>query len=381
MLYLEHMRLIIAAGGGGHFASALAVIEALPKEWDVLVIGRKHTFEGDSTLSLEFQTAQKLGIPFTAITTGRVQRTVTRYSLLSLFKTPFGFAQSLKILNTYKPDIVVSFGGYVSVPVVVAASLLRIPIIIHEQTLQIGLANKVAVPMAEKICISWEASQQYFTQEKTVLTGNPLRHPALVQGNLPEEKLPILYITGGSAGSHSINSLVEGALEKLLQKYIVIHQTGDSREFNDFDKLTTLCSSLPIALQKRYLVYKFVSPGEMFFYLHKAELVIARSGMGTVTELLSLGKPCLLIPFPYGQHNEQLENAKLLVSTGLGEIADQDMLTSDTLYRKIEEMMQQIIMYKTHAASAKKLIHENAAQEIIEVISNVSEQKKTKKTE
>lgn len=374
------MKLIITAGGGGHFASALSVIEQLPREWDIFFVGRKHPFEGDKALSFEFQTAQKLGIPFTAITTGRVQRRVSRYSLLSLFKTPFGFAQALKILKTYKPDIVVSFGGYVSVPVVIAASLLRIPIIIHEQTLQIGLANKVAAPLAEKICISWEAAQKYFPKQKTVLTGNPLRHPAPVQVKLPEERLPIVYITGGSAGSHSINQLIAGGLEKLLQKYIIIHQTGDAKEFNDFEALTTLRSSLPTELQRRYLLNKFVSPGEMFFYLQKADLVVGRSGMGTVTELLSFGKPSLLIPFPYGQHDEQLENAQLVAAAGIGEIAHQESLTSDTLYRKIEEMLQKIAMYKTRAATAKKLIHEDAAQEIIEVIRNVSKQKKIKTT-
>ena len=173
------MKVLIAVGGGGHFSPALAVIKQMPKDWDVLLVGRKHTFEGDSALSLEYQTAQRLGLQFETITTGRLQRKLTRHTFSSLVKMPVGMAQAKKILAKYKPDVVLSFGGYISVPVVLAAAIQRLPIIIHEQTLQAGLANKIAARFAAKICISWEESAKFFPRSKVILTGNPLREEFL----------------------------------------------------------------------------------------------------------------------------------------------------------------------------------------------------------
>src|SRR5664279_4082014 len=119
------MKVLIVAGGGGHFSPALAVINVFPKDWDILVIGRKYTFEGDKTLSLEYQTAEKLNIPFKFLTTGRLQRKFTRHTMASLVKLPVGFIQAASLIKKFQPDIVVSFGGYVSVPVVYAAYLLH----------------------------------------------------------------------------------------------------------------------------------------------------------------------------------------------------------------------------------------------------------------
>ncbi len=169
------MKLLIVAGGGGHFAPALSVIEKLPKDWDLLLVGRKYSLEGDAALSLEYQTAERMHIPFRMLTTGRIQRKLTRHSLLSLLKTPIGMVQALSILRDFKPDVVLSFGGYVAVPLVLAAHFLRIPIIIHEQTFGAGLANKISSRFADKVCISWEESRKYFPNGKVVVTGNPVR--------------------------------------------------------------------------------------------------------------------------------------------------------------------------------------------------------------
>src|SRR3990167_6775375 len=160
---------------GGHLTPALSVIEALPKDAQILYIGRKYSLEGDKALSLEYQAITKKGIPFSAIKTGRLQRRITRYTLPSLVKIPYGFGQSLTILRRFKPNVVVGFGGYVSLPVILAAKTLKIPIVIHEQTLEAGFTNKIVAGFADKICISFESSHKYFPKEKTVLTGNPIR--------------------------------------------------------------------------------------------------------------------------------------------------------------------------------------------------------------
>ncbi|MEK7451076.1 MAG: glycosyltransferase, partial [Patescibacteria group bacterium] len=164
------MRVIII---GGHLSPALSIIEKLPKTDKVLFIGRKYVFEGDQALSLEYKTIQSLKIPFVNLITGRLQRKFTKHTIPSLLKLPYGFMRSILALIKFQPDVVLSFGGYLSFPVVLSAFLLRIPIVIHEQTLEAGLANKILSVFAKKICISWETSRKFFPKGKIVLTGNP----------------------------------------------------------------------------------------------------------------------------------------------------------------------------------------------------------------
>jgi UDP-N-acetylglucosamine--N-acetylmuramyl-(pentapeptide) pyrophosphoryl-undecaprenol N-acetylglucosamine transferase len=379
------MKLLITAGGGGHFAPALAVIEKLPKDWEVLLVGRKYAFEGDKTHSLEYQTAEKLNIPFVTLTTGRLQRKLTRYTFSSLLKTPVGFSQAFNIITKYKPDVILSFGGYVSLPVAVVGYSVGIPLVVHEQTLGAGLTNKFVAKFAKKICISWEESEKFFPKEKVVLTGNPLRSNFISSSNRRARTIkgnkPLVYITGGSGGAHGINILIESCLESLLEKYILIHQTGDAKQFNDFDRLNEKKASMPKELQERYLLTKFVDPSDVPILFEKADLVISRAGINTVTELLFLGKPCLLIPLPHGQHNEQLQNAKFVQRIGLGEVAEQHELNSEKVTRLIDQMFATIDTYRKHASEAKKLAHPHAAEKIIEVISYVQAQKASSKSQ
>ncbi len=366
------MKLLIVAGGGGHFAPALAVLDKLPQDWEYTLVGRKHAFEGDDALSFEYQTAQKLGLPFIALTTGRLQRRITTHTFSSLLKIPAGLQQAIKILKDFKPDVVLSFGGYVAVPIAVAAKMQKIPIVVHEQTLQAGLANKLASKFANKICISWKYSEQFFPANKTILTGNPLRKEFFEHADEAERrsngKVPLLYITGGSGGAHGINLLVEGALEKLLEKYLIIHQTGNAQEFGDFERLMDKKMNLSDHLQKRYEVVKFIPADKVVSVMLNADLVISRSGISTVSEILYLGKPCLLIPLPYGQRNEQQTNAEFVQSTGLGETYNQDNLTPELFAEKIGEMIANIETYQSHAMVTQELINKDAAKKIIEVV-------------
>jgi UDP-N-acetylglucosamine--N-acetylmuramyl-(pentapeptide) pyrophosphoryl-undecaprenol N-acetylglucosamine transferase len=296
--------------------------------------------------------------------------------------------------------MVLSFGGYVSAPIVVAAALSRLPIVIHEQTHHAGLANRLAAKFAVKICISWDDSQKFFPPEKTLLTGNPLRkeflsaqslkppHPAhamikKVLQNLPKgalittnRKTPTIYITGGSAGAHGINVLIEGCLERLLTHYNVVHQTGDASEYKDYDRLKLFAETLPEASQKRYTLFKFIEPENVADHLSEADLVISRSGINTVTELLFLGKPSILIPLPYGQHNEQQTNALFVKAQGLAEVIEQYHIDSNFLLARIDTMMQNLSTYKKHGETAKALIRIDAAEKIIAVVNDVYSQKK-----
>lgn len=381
------MKLLIVAGGGGHFAPALAVIGSLPKDVAVMVVGRKYTFEGDTTESLEYQTAKKLDIPFFPLTTGRLQRRFTRHSLVSLAKVPVGYFQALNVLKNFKPDVVLSFGGYVSVPVAFAAKTLGIPIVVHEQILSAGLANKIVAKFAEKVCVSWRESAKFFPREKIVITGNPIRRVILnevknhkfekILRHSPQDDKKIIYITGGSGGAHGINVLIEDCLEKLLEKYYVVHQTGDAKQFGDFDRLEKKREGLSARLKNRYTLTKFVESGQVLDLLEKADLVVSRAGINTITELLSLGKPCLLIPLPHGQHNEQQSNAMFVRQLGIAEVAEQKNLTGDSLYALITKMFENLDTYQESGQKAKEEVIPDATEKVIEVINNVNAKKKT----
>lgn len=355
---------------GGHMSPALAVMEQLKNE-EIFYLGRKHAFEKDLAISLEYQEVTKLDIPFYPINAARLQRKFTTQTIPSLAKFPTGCFESLKILKQIKPDVVLGFGGYVSLPVVLAAAFLKIPIVIHEQTLEAGFANRLDSKFATKVCISWESSRKYFPKDKTILTGNPLGNNILEVKANNKGDLPILYITGGSGGSHVINSLVEKSLKKLLDKFIIIHQTGDSKEFNDFNRLQLLKKQLNPQLAKNYNFQKFYSPLEMAQNLANADLVVGRAGINTVTELIYLHKPAFLIPLPFSQKNEQLKNALFLKELGFGEVGIQKTLTADRFAEVILNMFENL---KTYQLNDHTLVL-NASQNIVKVLKDVSEKK------
>lgn len=357
---------------GGHLSPALAVLQELEKK-DVYYIGRKYTFEGDNAVSLEYQEITKLGIPFFTIKTARLQRRFTRYTLTSFLKLPVGFYQAFRILNKIKPDVILSFGGYLSVPVGLAAAFLKIPLVIHEQTLEIGFANKILSPLAKKICISWQSSKGYFPKSKTILTGNPIKIDTLkiINDKKTSNNPPLIYITGGSAGSHAINELLGNSLEKLLEKYAIFHQTGDSRIYNDFEKLTLIKNNLKKKDFKSYTLTKFLTPKESSEMLSKADLAVGRSGINTVTELIYLQKPALLIPLSFSQKNEQAKNAQFMKNLGLAEVIEQNLLTPNLFVSTIFLMLKNIDKYKLR----KKVMFQNAAENIVNVLKDVCAKK------
>ena len=368
---------------GGHLAPALCVMEALPKETKILFVGRKYALEGDSALSLEYMTMSQLKIPFVGLNTGRLQRELTRFTLFSLLKLPIGIIKSFLILIEFRPDVVVGFGGYVSVPVVLCAYLLRIPIVIHEQTLEAGLANRFLSRFAAKICISWRTSTKYFPKDKVVLTGNPIRKFPIsnfqfcITESIFNNKLPTIYVTGGSSGSHFINVLIEKIIKELLRTCNIIHQAGDARKYRDFDRLEKIRQALPEKLRDNYILKKFIDPSEVGELISSSSLVISRSGMNIVTELLYFEKPAILIPLPFSQNNEQLKNAKFLENIGLGKVLQQNNLSSKKLFQVIDLAFRNIDNYKINNNEFKKMPYKNAAQNIISVINYVAK-KRTK---
>lgn len=345
---------------GAHFTPAVATIEGLKKMGglEMVYVGRKTTQEGDGTLSVESKVLPSLGVKFIPIIAGRLQRSLTIFTLFSLLKIPIGLLQALFIVLSEKPDVILSFGGYVAVPVVIVGWLFSVPVMIHEQALVSGLANKISSVFADKIAISFDGSAT--PSEKVVLTGNPIRRVVSeAPQNVSRKRsgLPTILVMGGNQGSHVINLAVEKCLDRLLDRALVYHQTGDSK-YRDFERLEEF-GNLGI-LGERYTVKKWIGKeyGEI---LQEADLVVSRAGINTLTELALLGKPTLLIPIP---NSEQNQNAKYFEGLGLARILSQSKLSAETLLENIGIMLKNLDHLKIKAKEAKRVIIPDGARRL-----------------
>lgn len=342
---------------GAHFTPAVAVIEHLRKfdGVQVVYVGRKTTLEGDKSKSAESEELPALGVKFRSIITGRLQRTFTLFTIPSLLKIPVGFIQAVYFLLSEKPDVILSFGGYVAVPLVIVGWFFSIPIIIHEQGLIPGLANRICAVFADKIAISFK--DRAFKGDKVILTGNPIRAEILkLSGNTksvrPKGRLPYVLITGGNQGSHIINLAVEESLNKLTKISSLIHVTGDNK-FGDFPRLKALENG-------NYLVEKWVGQ-DWPDVLSKADIVISRAGINSLSELASLGKPTLLIPIP---NNEQQTNAKYFKDLKIAQVLPESKLTPQTLLQEISAMLKNLDNLRQKAQEAKRIVNVDAAKRL-----------------
>lgn len=363
---------------GTHFTPAQAVIEVLHLDYqdvEIVYVGRKHTREGDNSPSLESQEIPKLGVRFISITAGRLQRSFTIYTIPSLLKVPIGFIQSFYYLLKEQPDVILSFGGYVAVPLVISAWVLSIPIIIHEQTLVTGLANKITSHFADKIAVSFEKDYS-FPKDKIVVTGNPIRKDILKPDNqnshvsqfvILHRKLPLILITGGNQGSHVINQAVYEILDELTSIAFIIHQTGDSA-FGDFEKLLEKRNGLKH--KARYLVTKWLNAQEIGIVLGKITLAVSRAGANTLSELAYFGVHALVIPIPYLYKNEQMVSAKFFEKLGLVTILPQEKLNSKNLLDNIQKILNNINQIQRNAKMSKSVVIHDAAHRLaLETIS------------
>lgn len=350
---------------GGHYTPARAVITNL-KQYKIFYIGRKFAMEGDEAISLEFQEmAKNKNVTFLEITTGRLQRKFTSNTLASLIKIPVGLLQSLYWIVKFKPDVILSFGGYVAIPVSTIAYLFTIPIVTHEQVPAFDYPSKYLNLLARKVLVSFP----HLVKTKEIYTGNPVRTEifhATKSLNLPRAKT--IYVTGGNQGSHIINSAVLGALPKILKKYNLIWQTGDNQEFKDFDRVTLRSKNL--------LIRKFISSEDIGAIFRAADLVISRSGANTVTELAALSKPSILIPIPWVHDFEQQQNADFLANFGGSKIIKEESLTPEVLFAEIDHMLDNLNYYRKKSADAKQLYIPNAAQKIVSELEEVLCEKK-----
>jgi UDP-N-acetylglucosamine--N-acetylmuramyl-(pentapeptide) pyrophosphoryl-undecaprenol N-acetylglucosamine transferase len=258
-------------------------------------------------------------------------------------------AQSFKIVRGFKPHVVLATGGYVAVPPVMAAALLRVPIITHEQTVQIGLANRINARFARRVALSFAqaaAELPPHLRAKSFVAGNPVR-PLIFGGSAARAEqwcgfapgdsiLPTVYVTGGSQGARILNRGVEQVLAPLLESARVIHQCGRQPGVEqDIDRLQSVASTLEPRLQQRYFATEFVRD-EIADVFALAGLIVGRAGAGTITELCALGKPSILVPLVPTGGDEQTRNARMLEEIGAARILKQSEFSGEKLLGAVQ---------------------------------------------
>jgi UDP-N-acetylglucosamine--N-acetylmuramyl-(pentapeptide) pyrophosphoryl-undecaprenol N-acetylglucosamine transferase len=327
---------------GGHLTPAMAVIDEIRSrhpEWDIIFIGRRTVFEGSTTESEEERIITGKNVQFLPLTTGRFRRSLDLLTAKSLGKIPLGVWQSVAYCRKYRPDVILSFGGYVAVPVAIAAALGNIPIITHEQTESPGLANRFIARLSKVVCVSSPEAVSRFQHPQVVLTGLPIRMSLFHPPEKPDFEVslsrPILYVMGGMTGSAFINTLIRGIVGKLLASYTVIHQAG--RQWVSQAKSDR--QSLRGDKRKHYFVSAYFDESDHSWILRHSALVIGRSGANTVAELEAFRIPSILIPLPNSSGNEQFENARRLEKSGLAAILEQDSTTPQVMTDTIAHMI------------------------------------------
>ena len=326
----QPFRLIVTGGGtGGHTYPALTAVRTLRDRFgledrplEVLWVGAHDSLEG--------RVAAGEGIEFQAVATGKVRRASNPLKLVSLAnardmgRVPLGAVQARSLVARFRPDVVLSTGGYVAVPVGLAAWACRRPLVVHEQTVRLGLANRVLARVATRMAVSSESSLALLPRSvraSAVVTGNPVR-PEVLRGLADKAvdalglhgfdlALPTVYVTGGAQGAVQINELVHGVLPWLLERANVVHQSGPA----NVEQLRHAAAALPEDLVARYFVSGFIGP-ELPDVLALADVVVSRSGAGTIAELTALGKAAVFIPLASSAGGEQMHNAEHLHEAG-----------------------------------------------------------------
>lgn len=339
------IRVIITGGGsGGHTMPAISMVDSIKKYCEEINEPCEILYIGSND-GIEKKIAQKHNVNYKIISTGKFRRYFSFDNFFDIFKVLNGVLQSYNIISKFKPDIIFSTGGFVSVPPVIAAKLHGKKIIIHEQTVDAGLANRISSRFANKIALTFEESKKYFAEEKVVVTGIPLRPQLFASDKKKSIKLlgiskdyPTLYFSGGGLGCHLLNKVALEIVENLLEKTNIIFQTGNAKNGKDYLEMLKFRESLDNNKKSRFKIYNFIND-EIGDIYSVADLVISRSGAGTVNELIALRKPAIFIPLAIAANNEQWKNAEIMSKIGGAIIIDEENLTETNLTSKINEIL------------------------------------------
>ena len=358
------MKKIVLTGGGtaGHVTPNIALLPALQAAgYEIAYVG---SYEG-----IEKKLIADFNIPYTGISTGKFRRYLDPKNFSDPFRVMKGFVEARNYLKNYQPDVVFSKGGFVSVPVVRAAASLHIPCIIHESDMTPGLANKLCIPVAEKVCCNFPETMKNIPADKAVLTGSPIR-AELAQGSRLAglnmcgftANKPVIMVIGGSLGAANVNKAVRDALPKLLEDFQVVHLCGK-------DKIDNLLLNTPGYKQFEYI------KAELKDIFAMADVVISRAGANAICELLALHKPNILIPLSaQASRGDQILNAASFEKQGYSIVIQEEELTNEKLLNAVNTAFEEKDRF-IKAMQRSQL--NNSIEKIVELI-NVSAKNKKK---
>ncbi len=322
------MKHIVLTGGGtaGHVTPNIALMGRLKEQgYQISYIG---SYNG-----IEKTLIEELGIPYYGISSGKLRRYFDLKNFTDPFRVLKGFSEARKLLKQLKPDVVFSKGGFVTVPVVIAAGRLKIPAIIHESDMTPGLANKLCIPSAVKVCCNFPETKAHLPEGKAVVTGTPIR-PELLQGDAAKgrdftgftSEKPVIMIIGGSLGAQAVNDAVRRILPDLLKDFQVVHLCGKGKRDDSKNDL------------KGYVQYEYIE-SELADLFAMADIVISRAGANAICELQALKKPNLLIPLSANaSRGDQILNARSFEKQGFSMVLEEEAITDEVLLRAVHDL-------------------------------------------
>lgn len=352
------MRVILAGGGtGGHIFPAISIAEEIRRRDsanEILFVGTKSGFE--------VERVQREGYNLKFINSGGVVRMGFIRSLEGVLSAIKGIFDSLRIIIDFKPNVVIGVGGYVSGPVVIAAFIMLIPSVICEQNAVPGITNRVLARFVKRVFTAFQISTRYFPNDKTMVVGNPVRSGFLaVNGSLKNHSGIKILVLGGSQGANKLNVSVPKAVGMLRRDDLsVVHQTGN-RDIEEVKKAYEWYGT-------KAEVMPFID--DIANVYRDADLVIGRSGAGTISEITVLGKPSILIPYPFSANNHQMENARVLERAGAAVIIEDRLAIPEKIAETISDLLNNKKLDQMMVQS-KNLAKPNAAMDIVNEIDRI----------
>lgn len=371
--HTKQFRILLVGGGtGGHFYPLISIAEALRESDENIAL----YYAGPDPYDRESLSAEN--IQFVSIAAGKRRRYFSLLNFLDPFKTFFGIGIAIIKLFVLYPDVVMSKGGYTSVPVVLAAAFLRIPIVVHESDSIPGAANKLAARFAHTVIVSYPETASLFPHPNVVYLGIPIRKALLLPPspetlttfNLDPNR-PVVLILGGSQGAEMINSLVLNSLDELLTDFSIIHQTGA----HNFDLCRTTADNLILdpALRKNYHPIPFISGTTLNDAYHVARVVVSRAGSNSIHEIALHHKPSILIPIPEAVSHDQRTNAYTYARSGAATVMEEGNLTDTLLRTEIDRIMQNEDIYTEMVHGTQSFAKHNAAEAIRTLLLDIAE--------
>ncbi len=323
---------------------------------------------------LETELAPQMGFPYAIIKAGKLQRYVSWKTVTGVARVPVGMAQAVRIVRTFRPDVVFTSGGYVAVPAGVAARLNGVPFLMHQEDVSPNLSNRLLAPLATRISVAFADSLAYFPRQKTLQPGNPVREAILeARASSPQEarrslgleaEVPVLLVTGGSQGARHLNQVVCHALPGLLTHCQVLQISG-KKLFDETRELAEqTMANLADQEKQRYHLVPYMD-AEMPTALQAAELVLCRSGAATLSELAVLSKPSILVPLPPALGGSPQEvNADMFGRQQAAQVIRDDDLTPEILLDRVITVLSSRSLLESMAQAAGKIAKPEATREI-----------------